>query len=211
MDVYLWIGGIGQALFFARFLVQLVASEKAGRIAVPTLFWWFSLVGSGLFLIYTLHIPNAIFAAGAVTNLLVYARNILLAHGFRRLGPTELTVLLVAIAAASIALFVKKLEFHDPLPWLLVGGVGQAIWMTRFPLQWLQSEQSGRPVLPPSFFVISIVGSLFILAYALYLRDVILIASVILVPFMSARNLVLERRHRAREAGAQAALAASFE
>jgi len=39
------LGLAGQALFFSRFLVQWVASERRKRSTVPPAFWWLSLGG----------------------------------------------------------------------------------------------------------------------------------------------------------------------
>jgi lipid-A-disaccharide synthase-like uncharacterized protein len=43
---WLVLGLAGQAAFFSRFLLQWIASERAGRSHVPVSFWWFSIVGS---------------------------------------------------------------------------------------------------------------------------------------------------------------------
>ena len=43
---WLALGLLGNAVFFSRFLVQWVASERAKRSIVPTAFWWLSIVGS---------------------------------------------------------------------------------------------------------------------------------------------------------------------
>ena len=47
------IGWIGNAVFFSRFVVQWYATEKSKRVVVPTAFWWLSLTGSLLLLIYS--------------------------------------------------------------------------------------------------------------------------------------------------------------
>ena len=49
------LGLLGQAAFFSRFLVQWVASERAGRSTVPPAFWWLSLLGAALLLAYAIH------------------------------------------------------------------------------------------------------------------------------------------------------------
>ena len=48
------IGWLGNAVFFSRFVVQWYATEKKKQVVVPVLFWWLSLTGSLLLLMYAL-------------------------------------------------------------------------------------------------------------------------------------------------------------
>jgi lipid-A-disaccharide synthase-like uncharacterized protein len=59
-----------------RFLVQWIASERAGRSVVPTAFWFFSLGGGILLLIYALYRKDAVFIAGQAFGVFVYLRNL---------------------------------------------------------------------------------------------------------------------------------------
>jgi lipid-A-disaccharide synthase-like uncharacterized protein len=79
-DAPLWIaiGLAGQAAFFSRFLVQWVASERAGESVVPRAFWHLSLVGSLVLLVYSIHRREPILALGYVPNSVVYLRNLAL-------------------------------------------------------------------------------------------------------------------------------------
>ncbi|MDO4588856.1 MAG: lipid-A-disaccharide synthase N-terminal domain-containing protein [Fusobacterium sp.] len=70
------IGLIGQGLFSMRFIVQWIASEKAGKSVVPFSFWLFSLGGSLLLLIYAIYRKDPVFILGQAPNLLIYSRNI---------------------------------------------------------------------------------------------------------------------------------------
>ena len=72
------IGMVGQAVFFSRFLVQWIASERAGRSYVPRIFWWLSLAGSMLLLFYALHRRDPVFVLGQAFGWVVYARNLVL-------------------------------------------------------------------------------------------------------------------------------------
>ena len=47
---------IGQALFASRFFVQLLKSEMEGRSVVPVAFWYFSIGGGFITLIYAYHL-----------------------------------------------------------------------------------------------------------------------------------------------------------
>ena len=73
------IFGLGfQALFFMRFLVQWIASERAGRSVVPVAFWYFSIAGAcGLF-IYAVRRQDPVFILGQSFGLLIYTRNLIL-------------------------------------------------------------------------------------------------------------------------------------
>lgn len=74
----LWIviGFIGQSLFFMRFFVQWLASEKAGRSVMPHAFWYFSLAGGVTLFAYALWRQDPVFILGQSTGMLIYARNL---------------------------------------------------------------------------------------------------------------------------------------
>src|SRR5437899_11148306 len=55
------VGWLGNLVFFSRFFVQWYATEKLRRVVVPAAFWWLSLTGSGLLLIYSLRQPDSVF------------------------------------------------------------------------------------------------------------------------------------------------------
>jgi lipid-A-disaccharide synthase-like uncharacterized protein len=77
---HLWIaiGFVGQACFFSRFLVQWVASERAGRSLVPRAFWYFSFAGGVIILTYALWRRDPVFILGQSVGLFVYLRNLVL-------------------------------------------------------------------------------------------------------------------------------------
>lgn len=70
------LGFVAQAMFFMRFAVQWVASERVGRSVVPTSFWIFSIIGGALLFIYALQRRDPVFIAGQGLGLLIYARNL---------------------------------------------------------------------------------------------------------------------------------------
>lgn len=72
------VGVVGQTLFFSRFLVQWIASERKGESTVPEVFWYLSLVGGSLTLVYAIWRKDPIFTVAQATGLLVYARNLML-------------------------------------------------------------------------------------------------------------------------------------
>ena len=72
------LGMAGQAIFFSRFLVQWIASERAGKSYIPRIFWWLSLAGSMLLLFYAIHRKDLVFVLGQAFGWVVYARNLVL-------------------------------------------------------------------------------------------------------------------------------------
>jgi lipid-A-disaccharide synthase-like uncharacterized protein len=76
LDWWLALGFLAQALFTARFLVQWIASERAGRSVVPIAFWFFSIGGGVLLLVYALYRRDPVFIAGQAFGVFVYARNL---------------------------------------------------------------------------------------------------------------------------------------
>lgn len=79
-DSWFWLGFglLGQAAFASRFLIQWIASERAGRSTFPMAFWYLSLVGSMILLIYAFHRMEPVFLLAYLPNAFIYTRNIIL-------------------------------------------------------------------------------------------------------------------------------------
>lgn len=75
-DLFMLVGLVGQAMFSMRFIIQWIASEKAGKSVIPFSFWVFSLGGSALLLLYAIYRRDPVFILGQAPNLLIYSRNI---------------------------------------------------------------------------------------------------------------------------------------
>lgn len=78
------IGLGGQLLFTARFLVQWIASERAGRSIMPMAFWYFSIAGGLILLAYAIYRKDPVFILGQSTGLFIYLRNLWLIRGEKR-------------------------------------------------------------------------------------------------------------------------------
>jgi lipid-A-disaccharide synthase-like uncharacterized protein len=76
LDWWVALGFVAQALFSMRFLVQWIASERAGRSVVPTAFWVFSIGGGVLLFAYSLYRKDPVFIAGQGLGLFIYLRNL---------------------------------------------------------------------------------------------------------------------------------------
>jgi len=70
------IGFGGQALFTSRFVVQWIASERAGKSVMPVSFWFLSIGGSGSLLVYAAHLGDPVFILGQSMGSFVYLRNL---------------------------------------------------------------------------------------------------------------------------------------
>jgi lipid-A-disaccharide synthase-like uncharacterized protein len=76
LDWWVLLGFVAQGLFTMRFLVQWIASERAGRSVIPLAFWLFSIGGGLLLLIYALYRKDPVFIAGQAFGVFVYLRNL---------------------------------------------------------------------------------------------------------------------------------------
>ncbi|MBA4146651.1 MAG: lipid-A-disaccharide synthase N-terminal domain-containing protein [Verrucomicrobia bacterium] len=77
------IGWIGNFVFFSRFFVQWYATEKKKQVVVPAGFWWLSLVGSLLLLIYGLHRRDSVFIFAYLFTWIPYIRNLIIHYRHR--------------------------------------------------------------------------------------------------------------------------------
>lgn len=198
MTAFEALGWIGNACFFSRFLVQWALSERAGRSLTPTVFWYLSLAGTTCFALYAADKSEYVLVVGYSLNGLIYARNLWMQS---RAGAPTLTAglaaLIALVAVAGLAAGVFLSMDADPeasLGWVVCAAFGQAIWSSRFVLQWWHSEREGRSHFPPVFWWLSLAGNALLLAYAVHLRDAILIAGSVPGPLVQVRNLMLQRR-----------------
>ena len=72
---WLALGLLGNAAFCLRFVIQWLASERAGASTIPRVFWHLSLVGSFLLLAHAIHRRDPIFVFANLPNAAVYLRN----------------------------------------------------------------------------------------------------------------------------------------
>ena len=76
--LWLGLGFFAQLMFSARFLVQWLASEKAGKSIMPLLFWHLSIAGSVLLLAYSIYRKDPVFILGQSMGIFIYSRNLYL-------------------------------------------------------------------------------------------------------------------------------------
>src|SRR6476619_500890 len=76
LDWWVLLGFVPQAFFNMRFLVQWLASEKAGKSVIPLAFWSFAIGGGLLLLVYALYRRDPVFILGQGFGVFVYLRNL---------------------------------------------------------------------------------------------------------------------------------------
>jgi len=86
LDWWVALGFLAQGMFTMRFVVQWIASERAGRSVVPLWFWIFSIGGGLLLLVYALYRRDPVFIAGQAFGVFVYLRNLHFVLRERRLA-----------------------------------------------------------------------------------------------------------------------------
>lgn len=87
--VWLSIGFFGQGLFFMRWVVQWLASERHAESRVPVAFWYMSLIGGLITLTYAVYRMDPVFIAGQSVGAIVYIRNLMLIYRAPRSGASR--------------------------------------------------------------------------------------------------------------------------
>ena len=206
--VALAIGLLSQGLFSSRIVLQWVQSERARRVLVPVLFWQISLVSSFLMIVYGMLRHDPIILGAQLISYGIYIRNLQLLGQWRQL-PVGFRGAAYLFPLAMLALFGVGTSFFSletmlstrlPRPIWLLGVVGQTIFLLRFVYQWLYSERQGESILPLGFWVVSLLGSVLILTYAVLRTpvDAVLILGNVFGTVVYARNIVLLRREAGR-------------
>jgi len=205
-SIILIIGLLAQICFGLRQVLQWWASEKAKSIQSPLSFWLLSLVGALLLLIYGVLRLDFAIVLGQFLNFYIYCRNLYFKGVWSRISILVRIIILVIPLAVLAYLYLYYFEtfksvFNNEeieLGWFLVGTIGYLLFTIRFIYQWYVSERSGVSELPAGFFVLSIIGSLLIIAYGIYRLDIILIFPYLGGLVVYIRNLVINYRNPER-------------
>ncbi|MDP3726740.1 MAG: lipid-A-disaccharide synthase N-terminal domain-containing protein [bacterium] len=78
LDYWVLFGFLAQFVFFLRFIVQWFHSEKQKKSVIPMSFWYLSVIGSIMILIYALKRGDPVFIFGQFFAMIIYIRNIIL-------------------------------------------------------------------------------------------------------------------------------------
>jgi lipid-A-disaccharide synthase-like uncharacterized protein len=208
------LGLLAQLLFSARILVQWIKSEKAGHILSPNSFWITSLVASLLLMLYGVLRNDVVIIGGQLLSYYIYLRNLYFKQLWQKI-PRWMQGLILALPLLALGalIFVNQYLFtyhysfayfkaHSRISATLLawGGLGQVVFTLRFVYQWYYSERRQESVIPTGFWLLSLVGSVMIVTYALFRSDPVLVIGQLFGLVAYGRNLVLGLRNRTAEA-----------
>ncbi len=196
------IGFLAQALFSARLITQWIVSEKHKKVLTPSIFWKLSLLASFLLFIYGWLRNDFAIMLGQSLTYFIYIRNMQLQGEWNKLpAPLQFFLwifpgLIVLYAYNNNAYDIDNLFRNASIPvWLLIlGSIGQIIFTLRFVYQWMYSEKRKESSLPFGFWILSLIGSLLILVYAIIRKDPVLFLGHILGATVYMRNLILLKK-----------------
>jgi len=202
MDSPFWIYSVGflaQLMFSGRLVIQWFLSEKQKRVLTPSTFWWLSLGASFLLFVYGYLREDFAIMLGQSLTYFLYIRNLQLQGQWVK-TPKILRwfllifpVLLVIYGYNNGDYDVEKLFKNEDVPlWLLIlGSVAQVIFTLRFIYQWIYSERKKKSSLPLGFWLLSLIGGLLILTYAILRKDPVLFVGHLMGVFIYFRNMRL--------------------
>jgi len=80
LNPWVLFGFAAQFVFFLRFAVQWWVSEKKKQSVIPVSFWYLSIAGTTMILIYSIQRKDIVFTTASCLNALIYIRNLILIH-----------------------------------------------------------------------------------------------------------------------------------
>jgi lipid-A-disaccharide synthase-like uncharacterized protein len=200
------LGVIGGLIFYGRFIVQWIVSERKKQSVMPIPFWYMSALGSVMLLTYGILDRSLLGTLGQNINVVIYGRNI--AHIWRdedRLTPTTSRLLHLAMGIiACVGLFAviqlslrewqvqaekSPVESQIAWAWLMLGLVGQGLFALRFILQWIVTERAKRSIIPNAFWFISFFAALFQCAAFIQREKWVFAVGMALTVFIYSRNI----------------------
>ncbi|QRM87838.1 lauroyl acyltransferase [Lacinutrix sp. WUR7] len=196
------IGFTAQLLFSSRLIIQWITSEKQKKVTTPTLFWTLSLFASFLLFVYGYLRDDFAIMLGQGLTYFIYIRNLQLQKQWEKFPKVMRWFLLLVPVFISIFYFnnntidVERLFKNEAIPfWLLaLGIVSQVVFTLRFVFQWLYSEKQKESSLPLGFWLLSLIGSILILTYAIIRRDPVLFVGQLFGAVIYSRNLMLLKK-----------------
>ncbi|REE79930.1 lipid-A-disaccharide synthase-like uncharacterized protein [Lutibacter oceani] len=196
------VGFIAQLLFSGRLILQWILSEKSKKVLTPSLFWKLSLIASFLLFVYGYLRDDFSIMLGQALTYFIYIRNLQLQGEWQK-APKPLRlylyifpVLLVIYSYNNNTYDIDKLFRNDAIPvWLLVwGSIAQIIFTLRFVYQWLYSEKNKESSLPFGFWLLSLIGSIMILFYAILRKDPVLLIGHLMGSVIYFRNILILKK-----------------
>jgi len=75
-QIMIVVGFAGQGLFAMRFIIQWLSSEKQAKSVIPIAFWYFSIGGGAVLLLYAIWRQDPVIICGQGLGLFIYLRNL---------------------------------------------------------------------------------------------------------------------------------------
>ncbi len=202
------LGIAGAIIFYSRFYIQWIVSEREGQSTLPEVFWHLSTAGSMALLVYAIATRSPLGALGQCFNIVVYARNLLhlwrrrftvgpgvnlLLHGF--VGCTVIVSVAFLISIWAGELHMNRAASPDAARqawfWLVLGLAGQVLFAGRFLIQWIATERKGECTVPRIFWQLSVVATVLQAACFVQRGEWVFAAGSSAVLFVYFRNLSL--------------------
>ncbi|MDG1277791.1 MAG: lipid-A-disaccharide synthase N-terminal domain-containing protein [Algoriphagus sp.] len=194
------LGFLAQGLFSARFIIQLIRSEKAGKVLSPLIFWQLSILASFLLMVYGTFRHDIVIVGGQVFGYFIYIRNLQLQNAWDKFPKWSRVLILIMPFVFFGFLFSGDFSFpslfsNPEIGTLLLtwGSIGQVLFTGRFFAQWYFAEQKKESHFPISFWYISIVGAVIIASYAIFRKDAVLFIGQAFGVLVYARNISIEK------------------
>ena len=196
------IGFLAQLLFSGRLVLQWILSEKNKKVLTPSLFWKLSLLASFMLFVYGYLRDDFAIMLGQILTYFIYIRNLQLQGEWQK-TPKLLRwflwifpIILVIYGHNNNTYDIEKLFRNEAIPlWLLLlGTVAQIIFTLRFVYQWIYSEKNKESSLPFGFWLLSLIGSLMILVYAILRKDPVLLVGHLMGSFIYTRNIFILKK-----------------
>jgi lipid-A-disaccharide synthase-like uncharacterized protein len=196
------VGFIAQLLFSGRLVLQWILSEKSKKVLTPSLFWKLSLLASFLLFVYGYLRNDFAIMLGQALTYFIYIRNLQLQGEWQK-APKVLQwfllifpVLLVIYYYNNNTYDIDKLFRNEAIPfWLLIwGSCAQIIFTLRFIYQWIYSERNKESSLPFGFWLLSLIGSIMILVYAVLRKDPVLLVGHLMGSAIYFRNILILKK-----------------
>jgi lipid-A-disaccharide synthase-like uncharacterized protein len=196
------VGFLAQLLFSGRLILQWILSEKSKKVLTPSIFWKLSLFASFLLFVYGYLRDDFAIMLGQALTYFIYIRNLQLQGEWQK-APKSIRwflwvfpILLVIYSYNNNTYDLVKLFKNEAIPlWLLIlGSVAQIIFTLRFIYQWIYSEKHKESSLPFGFWLLSLIGSILILTYAILREDPVLLVGHLMGSVIYFRNILILKK-----------------
>jgi lipid-A-disaccharide synthase-like uncharacterized protein len=197
------LGFLSQGLFAARLLIQWVLSEKEGKVVSPVIFWQLSVVASYLFIVYGILQNDFVIIFGQAMAYVIYLRNLQLEGSWNSVPSAfKLTALVLPVVtlawifhpSSNVDTSFNAEHFFNPI--VFIGNAGQFLLNFRFLYQWYYAEKTKSSLLPLGFWIMTSLGSLMTVIYAVDRLDPVLLFAQGLGLVASLRNIQLHFKTR---------------